>query len=144
MAFILFDEHLGQTHSVGEVRFAKPRTSVRDLIRARIELELERYKDQTAAALDGRRGSVGLAGDADAAIDGDRRKYGFGAQFLRVDSDRRHQQLEQLVAQAEEGFLRGRYYVLFDDRQAESLDEAIDLDRTAQATFLLLTPLQGG
>ena len=39
---------------------------------------------------------------------------------------------------------RNRFFILLDDRQAEHLDDQVELDRTANATFLQLTPLQGG
>lgn len=64
--------------------------------------------------------------------------------FARVDPDKGRHQIDGLVADAEQAFVAGRYYLLLDDRQADDLDEAVDLDRTSEATFLLLTPLQGG
>ena len=144
MAFILFDEHLGHVHPVGEIRFAKPRATIRDLIRARVELEIERHNDTAAqAAAGGRLGAV-VPGEAETALNGERGSYGLGSRFLRVDPAKGRHQLDRLVEEAEQGFLRGRYYVLLDDRQAESLDEMIDLDSTGEATFLLLMPLQGG
>ena len=48
------------------------------------------------------------------------------------------------AAAAERAFQDGRYFVLLNDRQAENLDETIDLARTTEVTFLLLTPLKGG
>ena len=132
MAFILFDEHLGQVHPAGEIRFARPRASIRELIRARVELEVESQGNRIVAP-----------GPAESAPGGDRGAFGFGSFFLRTrgkDSGN----LESLVEEAERGFAQGRYFILLDDRQAESLDEEIDLDRTGEATFLLLTPLQGG
>lgn len=51
MALILFDEHPGNLHPVGEVRLDNPDLTVRGRIRARIELELERVDlDKTAQA----------------------------------------------------------------------------------------------
>lgn len=132
MAFILFDEHLGQVHPAGEIRFPKARASVRELIRARVELEVERQGDKVVAR-----------GPAESAPGGDRGAYGFGSIFLRVRG-KQSGDLESLVEEAERGFALGRYFILLDDRQAESLDDEIDLDRTGEATFLLLTPLQGG
>ena len=132
MAFILFDEHLGQVHPAGEVRFAKARASVRELIRARVELEVERQGDRVIAP-----------GPAESALNGDRGAYGFGSMFVR-GRGKDGGDLETLVEEAERGFERGRYFILLDDRQAESLDDEIDLDRTGEATFLLITPLQGG
>lgn len=144
MAFILFDEHLGQTHPVGEIRFGKPQVTIRDLIRARVELEIERHNDAAAQATSGGRLGAVVPGEAETALNGERGAYGLGSRFVRIDPGKGRGQLDRLVGEAEQGFLRGRYYVLLDDRQAESLDEAIDLDVTGQATFLLLMPLRGG
>lgn len=50
MAFILFDEHLGQVHPAGEIRFQRPTATVRELIRARVELEVERRRNEVPIA----------------------------------------------------------------------------------------------
>lgn len=52
--------------------------------------------------------------------------------------------LEPMLQTAETAFLEQRIFILLDDRQAENLDEMVDVKRTATATFLLLTPLKGG
>ncbi|HEU0097433.1 MAG TPA: hypothetical protein VFQ67_01535 [Allosphingosinicella sp.] len=132
MAFILFDEHLGQVHPAGEIRFPRTRASVRELIRARVELEVERQA-----------GRIVAPGPAESALNGDRGAYGFGSVFLRA-AGRDGSDIEALVDEAERGFAAGRYFILLDDRQADSLEDEIDLDRTGEATFLLITPLQGG
>ena len=144
MAFILFDEHLGQVHPAGEVRFTKATATIRDLIRARVELEVERARDQTGFALASQKSSLVVPGEVETALNGDRGAYGLGAMFMRVGDDTGRHRLDKLIANAEEGFALGRYFILFDQHQAEGLDEVIDLDKTGEATFLLLTPLQGG
>lgn len=138
MAFILFDEHLGYQHAVGEVRFNRPKATVRDLIRARVELEIENRHVELEAANGGKLG-LGPPNSAEAALNGERGTHGFGWAFLRTGKG-----IDSLARDAEEAFLAGRYYLLLDDRQAETLEEEIDLERTGNATFLLLTPLQGG
>lgn len=144
MAFILFDEHLGQVHPAGEVRFPKATATIRDLIRARVELEIERSRDQSQLALESQRSKLIVPGEVETALNGDRGAYGLGALFMRAAADEGRHNLDRLVADAEEGFSLGRYFILFDRHQAEGLDEVIDLERTGEATFLLLTPLQGG
>lgn len=143
MDLMLLDEHLGQVRPAGQVSFTKARASVRELIRARVELEIERQRDEGALALAGRAQRI-VPGPAETALNGDRGAYGLGALFVRTDGEDGRRRLDAMVAEAERGFASGRYYVLLDDRQAESLDEMVDLDRTGEATFLLLTPLQGG
>ena len=144
MAFILFDEHLGQVHPAGEVRFPKATATIRDLIRARVELEVERARDVAGDALASKLEKLIVPGPGEQALNGDRGAYGLGAMFMRVEGDDGSARLDRLIANAEEGFSLGRYFILFDQHQAEGLDEVIDLDRTGEATFLLLTPLQGG
>ena len=144
MAFILFDEHLGQVHPAGEVRFPKATATIRDLIRARVELEVERTRDEAGDALASKLEKLIVPGPVEQALNGDRGAYGLGAMFMRVEGDDGSARLDRLIANAEEGFSLGRYFILFDQHQAEGLDEVIDLDRTGEATFLLLTPLQGG
>ncbi len=144
MAFILFDEHLGQVHPAGEVRFPRATATIRDLIRARVELEIERARDQSQLALSSQKGALIVPGKVETALNGDRGAYGLGALFMRSDQPDGRFQFDRLVADAEAGFSLGRYFILFDQHQADSLDEVIDLDKTGEATFLLLTPLQGG
>ena len=144
MAFILFDEHLGQVHPAGEVRFPKATATIRDLIRARVELEVERTRDAAGDALASKHKKLIVPGPVETALNGDRGAYGLGAMFMRIEGYDGSARLDRLIANAEEGFSLGRYFILFDQHQAEGLDEVIDLDRTGEATFLLLTPLQGG
>lgn len=144
MAFILFDEHLGQVHPAGEVRFPKATATIRDLIRARVELEVERTRDAAGDALASKLEKLIVPGPVEKALNGDRGVYGLGAMFMCVEGEGGSARLDKLIANAEEGFSLGRYFILFDQHQAEGLDEVIDLDKTGEATFLLLTPLQGG
>ncbi len=51
---------------------------------------------------------------------------------------------DRMIEAAEQGFLRNRFFILLDDRQAEHLDDQLELDKTGEVTFLQLTPLQGG
>ncbi len=49
-----------------------------------------------------------------------------------------------MIEAAEQGFLRTDSFILLDDRQAEHLDDQLELDKTGKVTFLQLIPLQGG
>jgi hypothetical protein len=51
---------------------------------------------------------------------------------------------EQQVYRALEAFQQNSFFVLVNDRQAESLDEEVWLGEGATASFLKLTPLVGG
>ena len=131
MPFILFDEHLGTCYPVGEARLGGNGATVRDLIRARVELELERQA-----------GRLSPPSPAETALNGTKALPSPVSMFLDRLSSRRD--LEALVRHAEAGFEQGRYFLLLNDRQAEALDEAVDLAGTSEATFLMITPLQGG
>lgn len=115
MNLAIQDERLGEIVPVGTARFGTASISIRELIRARVELEVERWRDPEA-----RSSSPPLAAGKAGAEPAAR------------------------IQEAEDGFERGRYFILVDERQAESLDERVDLARTSGATFLMITPLQGG
>ena len=51
---------------------------------------------------------------------------------------------DDVVARALEAFERGRFLLLADNRQVETLDETIAFAPGATVTFLRLTPLRGG
>jgi hypothetical protein len=51
---------------------------------------------------------------------------------------------EQQVYRALEAFQQNAFFVLVNDRQAESLDEEVWLGEGATASFLKITPLVGG
>ncbi|MCR5890005.1 hypothetical protein LRS06_19960 [Hymenobacter sp. J193] len=51
---------------------------------------------------------------------------------------------EQQVYRALEAFQQNRFFVLVNERQAESLDEQVWLGAGATASFIKLTPLVGG
>jgi len=119
--------------------FDLPRITVRELIHERVRLELERL-DQLS-----RRNpvTVDLTEVEQRLNDADRPSPITG--FLIGDGSAADRlAAEKHKAVAEKAFLAGRYFVLLDDCQAEDLDEIIDLARTTEVTFLLLTPLKGG
>lgn len=131
MAFILFDEHLGVCQPVGEFLPPPRPATVRDLIRARVALQIERMRSTPEPSDHERRLNP----------DGALRGFDFG---LRPEASTRAEEIAACVAAAEAAFIAGSYVLLLGDRQAESLDEAIDFGRTRDATFLMITPLKGG
>ncbi len=123
----MIDERNGVETVVGEMPPTRLRITVRELIRARVELECEsrRYFSMPCAPEEARR-------------NGAARSYGPNSPAADAAD------VDNLVRVAEAGFAANRFILPLDDRQAETLDEDIDLRRTGQAVFLLLTPLQGG
>lgn len=126
MDVTIFDEHPGrEAEAFATRRFERPRITVRELIAARVELEIESNDD---------RGMFAGAGSDPLAdrLNGPAEPHdGVGG-------------ADRLIAEAETAFARGRYFILTADRQLRTLDEEIDLAATSEVTFLLLMPLRGG
>lgn len=119
------DEQPGKALSaVGPVRFDRPKITVRDLIAARVALEIESATDRCVFA--------GVGSDA------------LAERLNRPPQDVRNTRLKRTIADAETAFARGHYFLLAGDRQLESLDEEIDVAATSEVIFLLLVPLKGG
>lgn len=116
-----FDE--ARRRNVATIRDAWRRLSVRDLIRFRIEREIEARHESGGARcpsdpptlMDRLAGTPG--GGLDAAV---------------------------VARRAHEAFEAGLYFVIVNGRQVEALDEIVPLDATNEAVFLRLVPLQGG
>jgi hypothetical protein len=136
---LLTDEIGGEVYSVGEVRLHKPVITVRELIGVRVDLELEAHRDREAdvrsRAMPGVSSRELQLNDAEKALRPSIFRAGGGEGSLARD---------RMIEAAEQGFLRNRFFILLDDRQAEHLDDQLELDKTGEVTFLLLTPLQGG
>ena len=43
-----------------------------------------------------------------------------------------------------DGFMTNQFFVIINDRQAESLDESVNLSAVKEVEFIKLTPLVGG
>jgi len=144
---LLVDEVAGERQVLGQAEFGKLAMSVRELLHARIDLELERTRDERHEALRLSRAAAaeharGYAGTREWRLNGPTKTYR-PALFV-PPGDEPVPDREALFGTVEEAFCASRFFVLLDDRQAESLDEMIEIDRTGEATLLLLTPLKGG
>ncbi|WP_379922645.1 hypothetical protein [Erythrobacter sp. R86502] len=138
---LLIDEIAGQdARPVGHAPAGKLTMTVRELLHARVALE---WNDRTQPAEDLRAGGHTSADSHEARLnrgtEGGVRGFFVGG-GCAVPENR----LERMCAAAEQAFLDQHIFVLLDDRQAESLNQVIEVERTGAATFLLLTPLQGG
>jgi hypothetical protein len=135
---LLTDEIGGEVYSVGEVHLHKPVITVRELIGVRVDLELEGHRDREAAVRS--RVIPGLS-TRELQLNGFEKALR-PSLFTRRSGEPLVR--DKMVEAAEQGFLRNRFFILLDDRQAENLDDELQLDQTGQVTFLQLTPLQGG
>jgi hypothetical protein len=104
------------------------RTTVREIIRARIWQEVQDYNTRPDHPFHG----LVIPGDAERTLNGyaltSRRKIDWEEQFKR----------------ACEAFERNGFFVLVDDRQAESLDDEFTVGVETEVQFVKLTPLVGG
>jgi hypothetical protein len=108
--------------------FLADRITVRELIRRRVYEEVREYNASTPEYF---RGLV-QPKEAERVLNGfklrERRKIDWEEQFQR----------------AVEAFQRNGFFILLDDRQAESLDQEFDLKIGTEVSFVKLTPLVGG
>jgi hypothetical protein len=104
------------------------RVTVRDLIRMRVREEVARHNARPS------RHFCGLVRpeDAEAELNGYR---------LR---EPRPIDLERQADLAERAFQRNGFFLLVGDRQAEDLDQVIDLTTDTEVVFIKLVPLVGG
>ncbi|WP_156139421.1 hypothetical protein [Sphingomonas sp. 35-24ZXX] len=138
---LLIDEIAGQdVRQVGHAPAGKLTMTVRELLHARVELEWhDRIKPAEDLHAGGRAAPESHEARLNRGTEGGVRGF-----FVGGDCAVPERRRERMCAAAEQAFLDQRIFVLLDDRQAESLDQVIEVDRTGAATFLLLTPLQGG
>jgi hypothetical protein len=104
------------------------RLTVRELIRSRVYQEVEDYNRKRPETF---RGLVRPT-DAEQTLNGVKLRRG-------RDIDWKDQ-----FNKACEAFERNGFFVLVDDRQAESLDEEIELTPATRVRFVKLVPLVGG
>lgn len=117
-----------------------PTITVAALIRARVELEVERLLDGQALTSPAQLSRcLVLPDQADQLLNGPRGSYKPGARPRRDGMD-----VERMVAVALDAFQRRGFFLLVGDRQMEALEEELHLRATTDVVFLRLVPLQGG
>jgi hypothetical protein len=115
------------THSV-TLEFPAERTTVRELIRSRVYQEVQDYNRRRPETFNG----LVRPTDAEQTLNGFKLK-----KAREID-------WKQQFEKATEAFERNGFFILVDDRQAESLDEEIELRHGTQVSFVRLMPLVGG
>ena len=113
------------------LEFPNERITVRELIRERVYQEVTEYNFRSRREGGSFRGLV-------QPTDAERTLNGFKVPKNR-DID-----WEAQFARAIDGFGRNGFFILVDDRQAETLDETIVISPSTQVSFVKLTPLVGG
>ena len=115
------------THSI-TLEFPTERTTVRELIRSRVYEEVQDYNRRRPETFNG----LVRPTDAEQTLNGFKIRKGRDIDWKK--------QFEK----ATEAFQRNGFFILVDDRQAETLDEEIQLRRDTQVSFVRLMPLVGG
>jgi hypothetical protein len=115
-----------------QLSFEVPEITARDIVRARVELEVERYN--SAAETEPPR-FVGLVGPP--------------AVELELNGNRQARPRRKLDASAQvevalDAVRRGRVVIMFNGTQVRDLDEALIVTPVSEARFLKLVPLAGG
>ena len=115
------------THSV-TLEFPTEHTTVRELIRSRVYQEVQDYNRRRPETFNG----LVRPTEAEQTLNGFKVKKGRDIDWKK--------QFEK----ATEAFERNGFFILVDDRQAETLDEEIELRQSTQVSFVRLMPLVGG
>ncbi|MEQ9438806.1 MAG: hypothetical protein RIG62_07140 [Cyclobacteriaceae bacterium] len=125
----IFDETFtGESIREMEIILWDETTTVRDIITARVEREVNAYNHRKTEYFQG----LIQPNETEQTLNG----YKFNKQHT-LDA-------EKQVYLALDSFLKNSYFVLIDDVQAETLDQEITLQPHTKITFLKLTPLVGG
>jgi hypothetical protein len=106
--------------------------TVRELIRSRVWQEVQDYNLRQRQPGDATFRGLVTPTDAERALNGVR---------LRTP---REVDWKQQFDKACDAFTRNGFFILVDDRQAESLDEVITLRHDTKVSFVKLVPLVGG
>ena len=110
------------------VALPSERVTVRELIRARIDQEVQEYNNRPFEFFKG----LVQPSDAELTLNGFRMK-----KVRAIDPEKQYQL-------AVESFEHNGFILLVDDRQVDSLDQVIEVSPTTAATFIKLVPLVGG
>jgi hypothetical protein len=123
----------GAIYGERPLEFPSERITVRELIRERVYQEVQDFN-----RAEGERIFRGLVQptDAERILNGDRAEF-----RLR---ERRQIDWKQQFEKALEAFAKNSFFILIDDRQAESLDQDFTVSPKSEVSFVKLTPLVGG
>ena len=111
-----------------ELEFASELVTIRDIIEARVLEEVRRYNDKRPEFFNG----LVEPNDAERTLNGFKLK------------NKRAVDGEKQVYIALDAFKRNAFFMLVDDRQAETLEEEVRLSKSTRISFVKLTPLVGG
>jgi hypothetical protein len=110
------------------VSFRQDNVTVRDIIAARVEKEVSEYNNKKPDYF------MGLVQPthAERTLNGYKMK------------ERKHIDAEKQVYVALDAFMKNAYFILIDNKQAETLEQEVKITTTSNIRFVKLTPLIGG
>lgn len=127
---IIVDETIGgPKRRVFEIESLEENLTVREIIRARIWQEVQEYNARCRAEA-----FTGLVQPTDHESRLNGNKVG---KFTPIDWERQFEA-------AQRAFVSNGFFILVDDRQAESLDEPFKVGPESEVSFVKLIPLVGG
>lgn len=125
----IWDETPGHgKREAAELKLASERVTAVELIRRRVEAEVDAYNAKAGEVFQG----LIQPTDSERILNGFKVKK------------RRKLDPENQVKVALEAFRKNTFILLFDDRQIEDPDEYVVITPDSEATFLKLVPLVGG
>lgn len=110
------------------LEFKKDIITVKDMIISRVKKEVEVYNSKITTRYTG----LVIPEKVEKLLN---KKQ--GSEKNKVD-------FEKQTYIALDGFLNNQFFVIINDKQAESLDEEVDLSKVKEVEFIKLTPLVGG
>ncbi len=136
------DEHFGVEAPVRraacELRLASERVTPREIIRRRVEAEVEDLNRAKTAQAEGRTRSFLVPvedNSGEARLNEVLPSAGYRLHLFNVENE---------VARAQAAFEKRSFIMLFDDRQIDDADQEVALTPESEIVFVYLTPLRGG
>lgn len=112
-----------------EIAVQNERTTVKDLIAARVTSEVKSYNEKLPEYFKG----LIQPSDAEKTLNGFRLKR----REKKID-------VEKQIWTALDSFQKNGYFILIDNQQAEDLDQEVLVSKTTEISFVKLTQLIGG
>jgi len=112
-----------------EIAVQNERTTVQNLIAARVTSEVNSYNDKLPEYFKG----LIQPSEAEKTLNGFRLKR----REKKID-------VEKQIWTALDAFLKNGYFILIDNQQAEDLDQEVLVNKTTEINFVKLTQLVGG
>lgn len=112
-----------------EIAVQNERTTVKDLIAARVTSEVKSYNEKLPEYFKG----LIQPSEAEKTLNGFRLKR----REKKID-------VEKQIWTALDAFQKNGYFILIDDKQAEDLDQEVLVSKTTEISFVKLTQLVGG